>query len=355
MSKMIKVGIIGATGYAGGELVRILVNHKNVEIKWYGSRSYIDQKYASVYQNMFRIVENVCQDDNLVQLASQVDVIFTATPQGYLAGILTEEILQKVKIVDLSADYRIKDVATYEKWYGIEHKSPQFIEEAVYGLCEINRDKITSDTRLVANPGCYTTCSILTAYPLVKEGLIDVDTLIVDAKSGTSGAGRGAKVPNLFCEVNENMKAYGVASHRHTPEIEEQLGYAGNCRVTINFTPHLVPMNRGILATEYASLKRKEDGSYPTYEELRAAYDKYYAKEKFVRVLDKGVCPETKWVEGSNYVDINFVIDERTHRVIMMGALDNLVKGAAGQAVQNMNLLFGEKESEGLELVPCFP
>lgn len=355
MSKMIKVGIIGATGYAGGELVRILVNHKNVEIKWYGSRSYIDQKYASVYQNMFRIVENVCQDDNLVQLASQVDVIFTATPQGYLAGILTEEILQKVKIVDLSADYRIKDVATYEKWYGIEHKSPQFIEEAVYGLCEINRDKITSDTRLVANPGCYTTCSILTAYPLVKEGLIDVDTLIVDAKSGTSGAGRGAKVPNLFCEVNENMKAYGVTSHRHTPEIEEQLGYAGNCRVTINFTPHLVPMNRGILATEYASLKRKEDGSYPTYEELRAAYDKYYAKEKFVRVLDKGVCPETKWVEGSNYVDINFVIDERTHRVIMMGALDNLVKGAAGQAVQNMNLLFGEKESEGLELVPCFP
>ena len=304
---------------------------------------------------MYQIVADIWLDDNLKELAKQVDVIFTATPQGFLAGILDEEILSKVKIVDLSADYRIKDVATYEKWYGIEHKSPQFIEEAVYGLCEINRDKISSATRLVANPGCYTTCSILTAYPLVKEGLIDVDTLIVDAKSGTSGAGRGAKLPNLFCEVNENIKAYSVASHRHTPEIEEQLGYAGNCKVTINFTPHLVPMNRGILATEYATLKRKPDGSLPIYEEVKAVYDKYYEKEKFVRVLEKGVCPETKWVEGSNYVDINFVIDERTGRIIMMGALDNLVKGAAGHGVQNMNLLFGLKESEGLELVPCFP
>ena len=352
---MIKVGIIGATGYAGGELVRLLMNHKEAEIVWYGSRSYIDKKYYEVYQNMFQIVEDVCKDDNIQELAEQVDVIFTATPQGFLAGLLTEEILSEVKIVDLSADYRIKDVTIYEKWYGIEHKSPQFIEEAVYGLCEINRDKITDKTRLVANPGCYTTCSILTAYPLVKEGLIDVDTLIVDAKSGTSGAGRGAKVPNLFCEVNENMKAYGVASHRHTPEIEEQLGYAGNCQVTINFTPHLVPMNRGILATEYATLKRKADGTLPTYEEIKAVYDKYYQNEKFVRVLEKGVCPETKWVEGSNYVDINFVIDERTGRIIMMGALDNLVKGAAGQAVQNMNILFGLDESEGLNLVPCFP
>ena len=352
---MIKVGIIGSTGYAGGELVRLLMNHREAEIVWYGSRSYIDKKYSDVYQNMFRIVDDVCKDDNLAQLAEQVDVIFTATPQGFLAGVLTEEILSKAKIVDLSADYRIKDVAVYEKWYGIEHKSPRFISEAVYGLCEINRGLITGRTRLVANPGCYTTCSILTAYPLVKENLIDVDTLIVDAKSGTSGAGRGAKIPNLFCEVNENMKAYGVASHRHTPEIEEQLSYAGNCQVTINFTPHLVPMNRGILATEYASLKRKADGSLPTYEEIRTAYDKYYGKEKFIRVLEKGICPETKWVEGSNYVDINFVIDDRTGRIIMMGALDNLVKGAAGQAIQNMNLLFGIKESEGLELVPCFP
>ncbi len=352
---MVKVGIIGATGYAGGELVRILMNHPQAEIKWYGSKSYIGKKYYEVYRNMFQIVDEECLDDNIEELANQVDVIFTATPQGYLASILTEDILKKVKVVDLSADYRIKDVSVYEKWYGIEHKSPQFIEEAVYGLCEINRDKITPATRLVANPGCYTTCSILTCYPLVKEGLIDADTLIVDAKSGTSGAGRGAKLPNLFCEVNENMKAYGVANHRHTPEIEEQLGYAGNCEVTINFTPHLVPMNRGILATAYAKLVRKSDGSLPTEQEVRQAYAKYFDSEKFVRLLDKGECPETKWVEGSNYVDVNFVIDERTGRVIMMGAIDNLVKGAAGQAVQNMNLLFGLPEEMGLELIPCFP
>lgn len=354
MRKMIKAGIIGATGYAGNELVRILMGHKEVEIKWYGSRSYIDKKYAEVYQNMFEIVDDICLDDNMDELASQVDVIFTATPQGFLAGVLTEDILNKVKIIDLSADFRIKDVSVYEKWYKIEHKSPQFIEEAVYGLCEINRDKVKG-ARLIANPGCYTTCSILTAYPLVKEGLIDPNTLIIDAKSGTSGAGRGAKLPNLFCEVNENMKAYGVTNHRHTPEIEEQLGYAAGKEIVVNFTPHLVPMNRGILATEYATLVKKADGSLPSYEEVKAVYDKYYGKEKFVRVLEKDVCPETKWVEGSNYVDVNFKIDERTGRIVMMGALDNLVKGAAGQAVQNMNLLFGFDETEGLNMVPMFP
>lgn len=351
---MVKVGIIGATGYAGNELVRLLIGHKDVEIMWYGSRSYIDKKYAEVYQNMFEIVEDTCLDDNMEELASKVDVIFTATPQGFLAGVLTEEILSRVKIIDLSADFRIKDVRTYEKWYKIEHRSPQFIEEAVYGLCELNRDKIKG-ARLIANPGCYTTCSILTAYPLVKEGLIDPDTLIIDAKSGTSGAGRGAKLPNLFCEVNENMKAYGVTNHRHTPEIEEQLGYAAGKEIVVNFTPHLVPMNRGILATEYATLNKKADGTLPTYEEVKAIYDKYYKNEKFVRVLEKDICPETKWVEGSNYVDVNFKIDERTGRIVMMGALDNLVKGAAGQAVQNMNLLFGFDEAEGLNLVPMFP
>lgn len=346
---MIKVGIIGATGYAGSELVRILLGHKDVEIKWYGSRSYIDKKYASIYQNFFQLVDANCMDDNMEVLADQVDVIFTATPQGLCASLVNEEILSKVKIIDLSADFRIKDVKVYEEWYKLEHKSPQFIEESVYGLCEINREDVKK-ARLVANPGCYTTCSILTCYPLVKEGIIDPNTIIVDAKSGTSGAGRGAKVDNLFCEVNENMKAYGVTTHRHTPEIEEQLGYACGEKITINFTPHLVPMNRGILATAYASLKKDV-----TYEEVKAIYDKYYADEKFVRVLEKDVCPQTKWVEGSNYVDVNFKIDPRTNRIIMMGAIDNLVKGAAGQAVQNMNLMFGLKESEGLELVPMFP
>ena len=346
---MIKAGIIGATGYAGGELVRILLGHKEVEIKWYGSRSYIDQKYASVYQNMFQLVEDTCLDDNIEALAQQVDVIFTATPQGYLAGLLTEEILGKTKVIDLSADYRIKDVSVYEKWYNIQHKSPEFIEEAVYGLCEINREKVKK-ARLVANPGCYPTCSFLSIYPLVKKGYIDTKTLIIDAKSGTSGAGRGAKVDNLYCEVNENIKAYGVASHRHTPEIEEQLSLVAGEKVTLNFTPHLVPMNRGILITAYANVKEGVTAS-----QIRAAYEEAYQDEKFVRFLNPGVCPQTKWVEGSNYVDVNVVLDERTGRVIMMGAMDNLVKGAAGQAVQNMNLMFGLPEDMGLTLVPMFP
>ena len=346
---MIRAGIIGATGYAGAELVRILTGHKDVEVKWYGSRSYIDKKYAQVYQNMFQIVEDSCLDDNMEELSKAVDVIFTATPQGLCASLVNEEILSRTKIVDLSADFRIKDVAVYEEWYKIKHPFPQLIPEAVYGLCEINREAVKK-ARLVANPGCYPTCTTLSIYPLLKEGLIDPDTIIVDAKSGTSGAGRGAKVDNLFCEVNENIKAYGVATHRHTPEIEEQLGYAAGRPVRINFTPHLVPMNRGILITAYASLTREA-----SYEEVKAAYDKYYTSEKFVRVLDKGLCPQTRWVEGSNYVDVNFQIDPRTKRVIMMGAMDNLVKGAAGQAVQNMNLMFGLPESEGLKLAPLFP
>ena len=348
---MIKVGIIGATGYAGNELVRLLLGHKDAEIVWLGSRSYIDQNYSDVYRNMFKLVDAKCMDDNMEQLANEVDVIFTATPQGLCASLVNDEILSKTKIIDLSADFRLKDVNVYEQWYKLEHKAPQYIDEAVYGLCEINRDKVSKDTRIIANPGCYTTTSILTLYPMVKEGIINPDTIIIDAKSGTSGAGRGAKVANLFCEVNESMKAYGVGTHRHTPEIEEQLGYAcGRDDLKLIFTPHLVPMNRGILVTAYASLTKDV-----TYEEVKAAYDACYENETFVRVLDKDVCPQTKWVEGSNYVDVNFKIDPRTHRIIMMGAIDNLVKGAAGQAVQNMNLMFGFDEAEGLLQVPMYP
>ena len=348
---MIKVGIIGATGYAGNELVRLLLGHKDAEIVWLGSRSYIDQNYSDVYRNMFKLVDAKCMDDNMEQLANEVDVIFTATPQGLCASLVNDEILSKTKIIDLSADFRLKDVNVYEQWYKLEHKAPQYIDEAVYGLCEINRDKVSKDTRIIANPVCYSTTSILTIYPMVKEGIINPDTIIIDAKSGTSGAGRGAKVANLFCEVNESMKAYGVGTHRHTPEIEEQLGYAcGRDDLKLIFTPHLVPMNRGILVTAYANLAKDV-----TYEDVKAAYDKYYDKEYFVRVLPKDVCPETRWVEGSNFVDIGFKIEPRTNRLIMMGALDNLVKGAAGQAVQNMNLLFGLPENEGLQLAPMFP
>lgn len=346
---MIKAGIIGSTGYAGGELARLLAQREDVEVTWYGSRSYIGQSYASIYQNMFRFVDENCMDDNMKELAGQVDVIFTATPQGLCASLVDEDILSKAKVIDLSADFRIKDVSVYEKWYKLTHASPQFIGEAIYGLPEINREKVKG-ARLVANPGCFPTCSFLTVYPLVKEGLVDPGTLIIDAKSGASGAGRGAKTDSLYCEVNENIKAYGVASHRHTPEIEEQLSYAAGRPVVISFTPHLVPMNRGILVTAYASLK-KEAG----YDEIKAVYDRYYKDEYFVRVLDKDVAPQTRWVEGSNFMDVNFKIDPRTGRVVMMGAIDNMVKGAAGQAVQNMNLMFGLPENTGLKQIPAFP
>ena len=346
---MIKAGMIGSTGYAGGELARLLLQRDDVEILWYGSRSYVGQKYASVYPNLFKIVDENCQDDAIKELADQVDVIFTATPQGLCASLIDEEILSKVKVIDLSADFRIKDQAVYEKWYKLEHKSPQFLDEAVYGLPEVNREKVKT-ARLIANPGCFPTCSFLAVYPMVKEGLIDPNTLIIDAKSGTSGAGRGAKTDNLYCEVNESIKAYGVGTHRHTPEIEEQLSYAAGKPVTISFTPHLVPMNRGILVTAYASLNGKV-----TEEEARAAYEKYYRDEYFVRLLEPGAVPQTRWVEGSNFADVNFKIDPRTNRVVMMGAIDNMVKGAAGQAIQNMNLMFGLPEQTGLKQLPMFP
>ena len=346
---MIKAGIIGSTGYAGQELVRILLGHKDAEIGWYGSRSYIDKAYADVFQNMFELVPDLCKGEDLSALCDEVDVIFTATPQGLCSSMVSEEVLSKVKIIDLSADFRIKDVDTYEDWYGIKHASPQFLEEAVYGLCEFNRDKIKG-ARIVANPGCYPTCSFLSVYPLAKEGLIDMKSIIIDAKSGTSGAGRGAKTANLFCEVNESIKAYGVASHRHTPEIEEQLSYASGEEALVNFTPHLVPMNRGILITAYANVTKDV-----SEEEMRALYHKTYEKEQFVRFLKPGICPETRWVEGSNYVDVNIKYDQRTKRVIMMGAMDNLVKGAAGQAVQNMNIMFGLPENTGLMMPPVFP
>ena len=349
---MIKAGIIGSTGYAGAYLASILLSHPEAEVVWYGSRTYAGKEYSDIYKNYFRMIDEKCMSENMEELSKEADVIFTATPQGYCAGMMNRELLDRTKIIDLSADFRLKDRSVYEKWYGIEHKAPDFLNSAVYGLCEINREEIRK-TSLLANPGCYTTCSILTLYPLVKEGLIDPASIIVDAKSGTSGAGRSAKVPNLFCEVNESIKAYGVTTHRHTPEIEEQLSYAAGDpegkAVTLSFTPHLVPMNRGILATCYASL-RPGTGA----EQVREAYEKYYEGEWFIRLRGEGDLPETRFVQGSNFVDIGWRLDERTGRIIAIGAIDNLVKGAAGQAVQNMNLMFGLDERTGLMMPPSF-
>ena len=344
---MIKAGIIGATGYAGNELVRILMNHPEVEIAAFGSKSYEGEKYSDIFRNMTAFTEKECVHDSIEEMSEYVDVVFTATPQGYCAGELTDKALANAKIIDLSADFRLKDVSVYEQWYKLEHKRPDLLPEAVYGLCEINRGLINKDVRIIANPGCYTTTSILALYPAVKSGIINPDSIIIDAKSGTSGAGRGAKLPNLFCEVNESIKPYGVGTHRHTPEIEEQLGYAAGKNINLIFTPHLVPMERGILVTAYADLVTDISSAA-----IRTIYNSHYGKEKFIRVLEEGVFPETRFTKCSNFVDVNFRKDERTGRLVVMATLDNLIKGAAGQAVQNMNLLFGLPEDTGLNMIP---
>ncbi len=345
---MIKAGIIGATGYAGSELVRILTSHPQVELVSLTSQSYAGKAYSEVYESYRHIPSYICEEEDMEKLADICDVIFMALPHGVASKKVTEDVLKKCKIIDLGADFRLQDIDTYESWY-TTHYAKDILPEAVYGLCEINRNKI-SGRRIVANPGCYTTCSILSMYPLVKEGMVDLASIIIDAKSGATGAGRSLSLGNHYCELNESVKAYKVASHRHTPEIEEQLSYAAGEDIVINFTPHLIPMDRGILATCYAKLK----ADY-SYEDIRAAYEKHYGNEHFIRLTKEGTFPETKWVKGSNFVDIGFAVDKRTGRVIVIGALDNLFKGAAGQAVQNMNILFGLDETEGIDYVPIFP
>jgi len=345
---MIKAGIIGATGYAGSELVRILTNHPLAEITKITSQSYKGRDYGDIYEN-FRHIKKVCEEENIEKMSEECDVIFLALPHGVASKKVNKKILENTKIIDLGADFRLRDADVYEKWYKTPHEAKEILPETIYGLCEINREKIKGK-RIVANPGCYTTCSILSLYPLVKEKMIDTKTIIIDAKSGVTGAGRGISLGTHFDEVNESVKAYKIASHRHTPEIEEQLSYAADESVVLSFTPHLIPMNRGILATCYASL----NDAY-SYDDIKSAYEKYYKDEYFIRLTKEGVFPETKWVKGSNFCDIGFTADKRTNRVIVTGAIDNLYKGAAGQAVQNMNILFGIDEKTGIEQPAVFP
>jgi N-acetyl-gamma-glutamyl-phosphate reductase len=345
---MIKAGIIGATGYAGNELVRLLSNHRETEIVTITSQSYVGKPLSDVYYNYLDITDLNCEAEDIEKMADACDVIFLALPHGVTSEKVTAKLLEKTKVIDLGADFRFKDIDTYEKWY-VEHKGKDLVSEAVYGLCEINRDKI-KNSRLVGNPGCYTTCSILALYPLVKEGVINLESIIIDAKSGTTGAGRSANLGSLYCEVNESIKAYKIGSHRHMPEIEEQLSFAAGKKINLIFTPHLVPMNRGILATSYAKLNKPM-----SYEQIQDIYMKYYADEHFVRIVKQNNFPETKWVKASNFCDIGFTVDEHTGTVIVVSALDNLVKGAAGQAVQNMNIMFGLDEKMGLEGIPVFP
>ena len=339
---MIKVAVLGATGYAGIELVRILSQHPEVELKVLGSHSFDGQPISEVYQNFAHILDMTCEELDLDKVA-QCDVAFTALPHGASKDVIPSLIEKGIKVIDLSGDFRYDDIKIYEKWYGTEHSSPELLSEAVYGLCELYRDKVKK-ARLIGNPGCYTTCSILGAYPVLKSGLGKSENIIIDAKSGVTGAGRGLGLPLHFCECTENTKAYKVATHRHTSEIEQELSKAAGEEVMISFTPHLIPQKRGILSTIYVNLNKP-----CTTEELVNIYKDFYKDEFFVRVKDAGKLPETKHVAGSNFVDIGVVVDERLNRAVIVSAIDNIYKGAAGQAVQNMNLMFGLDEKTGID------
>ena len=338
---MIKTAVLGATGYAGIELVRILSGHPDAELKILGSQSFDGQPISEVYGNFGHVLDLNCEKLDLERV-SECDVAFTALPHGASKDVIPLLIERGLKVIDLSGDFRYDDVRVYEEWYKQEHSAPELLKESVYGLPELHREEIKK-ARLIGNPGCYTTCSILGAYPLLKSGIGKPDNIIVDAKSGVTGAGRGLGLPYHFCECTENTKAYKVAAHRHTSEIEQELSKAAGEEVIISFTPHLIPQKRGILSTIYVNLNKK-----CTTEELTALYKDFYKDEYFVRVKDAGILPETKHVAGSNFVDIGIVVDERVNRAVIVSALDNIFKGAAGQAVQNMNLLFGLDEKTGI-------
>ena len=338
---MIKAAVLGATGYAGIELVRLLSNHPEVSLEVLGSRTFKGQKISDVYQNFRHVLEKECSEVDINEVA-KCDIAFTALPHGASKTVIPSLLDAGLKVIDLSGDYRYDDATVYEAWYGEPHSSPELLKESVYGLCELHRDKIKK-ARLIGNPGCYTTCSILGAAPLLANGWAETKNIIIDAKSGVTGAGRTEKLPYSFCECTENTKAYKVATHRHTSEIEQELSHIAGENIMLSFTPHLIPQKRGILATIYMNL----DGVHSA-EEVWEVYREYYKDEYFVRVKALGELPETKHVAGSNFVDIGVCVDKRLNRAVIVSALDNIVKGAAGQAVQNMNLMFGLDEKMGL-------
>ena len=345
---MIKVSIIGATGFAGIERVRLLNSHKEVELETITSESNTGENISIIYPHLASRVENNLDTmANIESIADRSDVIFIALPHGHAMKIYPKIKDKNVKVIDLGGDYRFKNPNTFEKWYKTKHTDPT--TKAIYGLTELNREKIRT-SKIVANPGCYTTCSILSLVPLFKKKLIKIKGIVIDAKSGTTGAGRGLNLPNMYCSVNENFKAYGVATHRHTPEIEEVCSEYAKKDVIVQFTPHLLPIDRGILTTCYADLKKGV-----TNEKIAEAFEEMYGKEEFIRVRGEGFYPEIKYIRASNYVDIGWQIDERTGRIIIVTVLDNLVKGAAGQAIQNMNVMCGFKEDSGLDFSPVYP
>lgn len=343
-----KVGIVGASGYTGAELIRILCNHPHAEITVATSRQYDGQSLNTVFPHLRNKTDLLCENLAPSEIIDRTDLVFTAVPHKTAMEIVPIFLKAGKKVVDLSADFRITNKATYEKWYQT-HTAPELLKDAVYGLPELYRDQIRNCT-LVANPGCYPTSIILALAPLLKNKCIDPETIIADSKSGTSGAGRAASVGSLFCEVADGFRPYKVADHRHTPEIEQELSLITERDVHISFTPHLLPISRGILSTIYATLSPDV-----TSDDISKAYEQFFSKDIFVRFLGEGGIPATQFVRGSNFCDIGFKIDQRTNRIIVMSAIDNVVKGASGQAVQNMNLLYGFDEDQGLTGAPFFP
>ena len=339
---MINVGILGATGYAGVELIRLLIKHPDVKITCIVSQSYAGQNLSDIYPHLKGILDMTCDSLEIDTIAQKCEIVFTALPHGVSKAVIPELMQANVKVIDLSGDFRYNDEKVYEKWYGEPHTHPALLAQSVYGLPELHRNDIAKTT-LVGNPGCYTTCSILALAPLLATQMIDPKSIIIDAKSGVSGAGRSLAQPLHFCECTENMKAYKIATHRHTSEIEQELSIIAKEDISLSFTPHLVPMKRGIIITVYANLQKA-----CTTDALLDEYKKYYDGEFFIRIYKEGTLPETKYVAGSNFVDIGLVVDARLGRVIIVSALDNLIKGAAGQAVQNMNILAGICEQTGL-------
>lgn len=346
---MLKVAVVGASGYTGVELLRLLYAHPEVAVTCVTSEQSAGRAVSDVFPTLRGRYDLPLENLEPVGISEKVDVVFTALPHKAAMEVVPTFLKMGKDVVDLSADYRLHDPQVYGKWYE-PHLNPELLDKAVYGIPELRRSAIM-EASLIANPGCYPTSVILGLAPLLKNKVIDPKSVIVDAKSGTSGAGRGAKVDNLYCEVNEGFKAYGVGGvHRHIPEIEQELSLLAETEMVISFTPHLVPMDRGILSTIYSAPLGKVSAS-----DLITLYEAFYDGEPFVRVLPEGALPSTAHVRGSNFCDIGITVDQRTGRVIVISAIDNLVKGASGQAIQNMNLMCGLPETLGLEVLPMFP
>ncbi|AFM39594.1 N-acetyl-gamma-glutamyl-phosphate reductase [Desulfosporosinus acidiphilus SJ4] len=340
-----RVGVLGATGYAGQELVRLLRRHEEVEELVLSSSSVAGQEYEEVYPHWCGQNIGFLHDEEV----SDLDVLFCALPHGLTASRTRAFLERNMKVIDLGADFRLNSADVYEEWYKLKHPDVELLSKAVYGLPELYREKIVGQS-LVANPGCYPTATLLALVPLLKAQLLQTEMLIIDAKSGVSGAGRGLSLGNHFSEVNENFKAYGVASHRHTPEIEQELSRAAGRPLTINFTPHLVPMTRGMLITIYAKVNEGV-----SEEDLRRCWLRHYETEQFVHLLPQGTWPQTKYASGSNHAFLQLTVDQRTGNAVIVSTIDNLMKGAAGQAVQNMNLIMGCPENQGLTGTALWP